>query len=199
MCVLLAAHFWVSFVQFCEWAWCACVCAWANGSVKRMFARLTLPPARAPSSSPCCHAQALSLWHKVGWQHNSRVFRLHALKESKKKKKTFQNSFWETSCKGREGGRERECGVKECNREGERWGAEGVADKNKLSSMSWFDFACWRIPLLDNSWGDSARSSTTGECGGSNTGIKWYPLGSGRHFFLNSHVGLTLFPSSFRR
>lgn len=60
-------------VMWVGWCACMCVCACvcANGSTKRVFALLSLPPARAPSpsSSPCCHAQALSLWHKVGWQH----------------------------------------------------------------------------------------------------------------------------------
>ena len=40
---------------------CVCVCEEMGGwGGKRVFALLTLPPSRAPSSSPCCHAQALS-------------------------------------------------------------------------------------------------------------------------------------------
>lgn len=41
-------------------------------------------------------------------------------------------------------------GERECKCEGERWGAEGAADKNKLSSMWRFDLSCSKIPLLDN-------------------------------------------------
>lgn len=62
---------------------CVCMSKWWWVVVKKMFAPLSRPPARAPSSSPRCHAQALSLWHKVGWQHKSHVFKLHALKGSR--------------------------------------------------------------------------------------------------------------------
>lgn len=46
-CMLLGAHFWVSFVQFCVWGWCACVCMSKWESKKDVC-----PTNSAPSSSP---------------------------------------------------------------------------------------------------------------------------------------------------